>query len=63
MAAILPRRIRLLLLLFTAFALGGDAALAQPWRPEAGIATSRQLNIGGATLQVDFANGPPPTCL
>ncbi|MFZ0747320.1 MAG: hypothetical protein WAM85_23145 [Terracidiphilus sp.] len=35
-------------------ALGGG----QPWHPAAGIATSRQLQIGGATLQVDFANGP-----
>jgi hypothetical protein len=59
MAATLPRYFRLLLLLFTAIAAAPTAALAQPWRPEAGIATSRQLKIGGATLQIDFANGPP----
>ena len=32
-------------------------AHAQPWRAAAGIASTRELKVGGATLQVDFANG------
>jgi len=30
---------------------------AQPWRAAAGIAGTHQLSVGGATIQVDFANG------
>jgi len=30
---------------------------AQPWRAAAGIASSHELKIGEATIQVDFANG------
>ncbi len=52
-------RIRLPLILFMALVATRIGVLAQPWRPQAGIATSRQLKIGGATLQIDFANGPP----
>ena len=50
--AILPGRIGLpLILLRRARRSSRVGALAQPWRPQAGIATSRQLKIGGATLQ------------
>ncbi|HET6168798.1 MAG TPA: hypothetical protein VFE01_01405 [Terracidiphilus sp.] len=61
MAAIQPGRIVYPLILFTALAArvaSPAGAAAQPWRPEAGIATSRQMKIGGGTVQVDFANGP-----
>lgn len=30
---------------------------AQPWRADAGIASTHELKVGGATIQVDFANG------
>ncbi len=58
MAAILPGRIGLAMIFLIAFALSRVGALAQPWRPQAGIASTRQLTIGGAILQIDFANGP-----
>ena len=64
MAAVVRRQFRVLPILFSfalAFAVRvGPCAHAagQPWRPDAGIASSHQLSIGGATLQVDFANGP-----
>lgn len=47
-------------LLFLLLVLGPalSPAHAQPWNAPQGIATSRKLAIGGATLQVDFANGP-----
>lgn len=35
------------------------ASHSQPWRASQGIATTRTLSIGGGTIQVDFANGPP----
>jgi hypothetical protein len=62
MTAIQPRRIGYLLIVFAALATlvtSPADAVAQPWRPEAGIATSRQLKIGGGSVQIDFANGPP----
>jgi hypothetical protein len=31
---------------------------AQPWRARQGIAGSHQITVGGATIEVDFANGP-----
>ncbi len=60
MAALARRPIRLLLMffllgqIFTATVAGAG----QPWHPAEGIASSHQLSMGGATLQVDFANGP-----
>ena len=50
-----PLRILLILLLLAPTV---TPAIAQPWNARAGIATSRQLSIGGAAIQVDFANGP-----
>ncbi|MGB6973760.1 MAG: hypothetical protein WBD67_03660 [Terracidiphilus sp.] len=35
----------------------GSSGAGQPWVARAGIAESRQLHIGGATVQVDFARG------
>jgi hypothetical protein len=60
MAALARRPIWHLLILFL---LGRTftatvAGAGQPWHPAEGIASSRQLSMGGATLQVDFANGP-----
>jgi hypothetical protein len=49
----------ILLLCAPVFMSAGERPLAaQPWTARTGIATSRQLSIGGATIQVDFANGP-----
>jgi hypothetical protein len=33
-------------------------ANAQPWQARTGIASTHQLTVGGATIEVDFANGP-----
>ncbi|HLY43623.1 MAG TPA: hypothetical protein VKR52_20585 [Terracidiphilus sp.] len=35
------------------------AGYSQPWRAPQGIATTRTLSIGGGTIEVDFAKGPP----
>jgi hypothetical protein len=51
MAAPVRKLLALLLLLSPSF------VLAQPWRAASGIASSHQLSVGGATIQVDFANG------
>jgi hypothetical protein len=51
MARFLHRLPVLVLLLSSCF------ACAQPWRAAAGIAATHQLSVGGATIQVDFANG------
>jgi len=45
------------MLLFLLLAPG--RASSQPWRAPQGIATTRTLSIGGGTIEVDFANGPP----
>jgi hypothetical protein len=43
--------------LFALVLLAPFFAIAQPWRPAAGIASTHELKIGDSTLQVDFANG------
>jgi hypothetical protein len=50
----MPRFSRTLL---AAVALFPFLAHAQPWRAAAGIASTHQVTTGGATIQVDFANG------
>jgi len=53
MVVLVRGRVMLLAMLI----LLGNAS-AQPWNAAQGIATSRNLAIGGATFQVNFANGP-----
>lgn len=50
----MPHFSRTLLAVFVLFPL---LAHAQPWHAAAGIASTHQINSGGATIQVDFANG------
>jgi len=60
MAALARGPIRLLLMFFllgSIFTATVDG-VGQPWHPAEGIASSHQLSMSGATLQVDFANGP-----
>ena len=44
------------LLLATCHMVHAQPDHAQRWNVK--VATTRQLNIGGATLQIDFADGP-----
>lgn len=46
------RKLPVLILLVPLF------AGAQPWRARQGIASTHQITVGGATIKVDFANGP-----
>ena len=48
---------RLLFALLALVALLSSTSGAQPWNAAAGIASTHQVTSGGATIQVDFANG------
>ena len=51
-------RLLLILLLLAPAVRPAQPLIAQPWVARTGIATSRQISIGGAAIQVDFVNGP-----